>query len=118
MYIDKIVPFLLSALNYWNVLKDKLTDESCSAQLEVYRIYQEALSDFMIDCPHDHIVTNYFGYVSNLEFSERMPNQVLLSAVHSVKGLEFENVFIIGLNHGTFPSAKVTAAVNPLYDTF
>ncbi|MDR0800060.1 MAG: hypothetical protein LBN01_00805 [Endomicrobium sp.] len=40
-----------------------------------------------------------------------------MCCLHSVKGLEFENVFIMGLNHGTFPSAKATIAVNPLCDT-
>lgn len=36
-------------------------------------------------------------------------NYVSLMTIHVAKGLEFDNVFIIGMNEGAFPSAKATS---------
>ncbi len=38
---------------------------------------------------------------------EDRTNSVKLVSVHSAKGLEFPNVFIVGLSEGMFPSAKI-----------
>lgn len=35
-------------------------------------------------------------------------NRVILSTMHGTKGLEFDNVYIIDVNAGTFPSSKCT----------
>lgn len=37
---------------------------------------------------------------------EKNPNGVVLSTVHSIKGLEFKVVFVVGLEEGIFPSAR------------
>lgn len=37
---------------------------------------------------------------------EKNPNGVILSTVHSIKGLEFKVVFVVGLEEGIFPSAR------------
>ena len=41
--------------------------------------------------------------VSDVEEYRNDPNRVSLMTVHSVKGLEFEHVFVIGLEEGIFP---------------
>ncbi|QNM93750.1 UvrD-helicase domain-containing protein [Mycoplasma sp. Pen4] len=38
---------------------------------------------------------------------DNVPNYVSMMAVHSAKGLEFENVFIVGLSEGIFPHDNV-----------
>lgn len=37
---------------------------------------------------------------------DESPNAVFLSTIHAVKGLEFNNVFIIGLENNIFPNAR------------
>lgn len=37
---------------------------------------------------------------------EKNPNGVVLSTIHSIKGLEFKVVFVIGLEEGIFPSGR------------
>ncbi|MBR3210677.1 MAG: UvrD-helicase domain-containing protein [Bacilli bacterium] len=41
--------------------------------------------------------------VSDVEDYKNDPNRVSLMTVHSVKGLEFEHVFVVGLEEGIFP---------------
>ena len=41
--------------------------------------------------------------VSDVEEYKNDPNRVSLMTVHSVKGLEFEHVFVVGLEEGIFP---------------
>lgn len=49
-------------------------------------------------------------YLNDLAiFSEKEDveiDSIVLSTIHGVKGLEFENVFVIGMNEGRFPSAR------------
>jgi len=41
--------------------------------------------------------------VSDVEEYKNDPNRISLMTVHSVKGLEFEHVFVVGLEEGIFP---------------
>ena len=52
-----------------------------------------SLEDFLLE----------ISLVSDVEDYKDDPNRVSLMTVHSVKGLEFSNVFVIGLEEGIFP---------------
>ena len=52
-----------------------------------------------------------------LIFSEKQEEDtdaVVLSTVHGVKGLEFDSVFLLGMNEGKFPSNKVNNDIDEL----
>ena len=41
------------------------------------------------------------------------PNSVALATLHSAKGLEYENVYIIDVNEGVMPYKKAVLAIRP-----
>lgn len=57
-------------------------------------------------------------YLNDLAiFSEKEDveqDSVVLSTIHGVKGLEFDNVFVIGMTEGRFPSNRSTESVEEL----
>ena len=52
-----------------------------------------SLEDFLLET----------SLVTDIEEYKNDPNRISLMTVHSVKGLEFDNVFIVGLEEGIFP---------------
>ena len=47
-----------------------------------------------------------YVYDKNANQKKKSGNKVQLMTLHGSKGLEFENVFIVGINDGKFPNAK------------
>lgn len=52
-----------------------------------------SLEDFLLE----------ISLISDVEEYKDDPNRISLMTVHSVKGLEFDNVFVIGMEEGIFP---------------
>ncbi len=50
-----------------------------------------------------HNLLHYAGLVKNIDFLGLEQGRVPIVTVHQVKGLEFDHVFLLGLNEGTFP---------------
>ncbi len=46
---------------------------------------------------------NEISLVSDIEEHKDNPNRITLMTMHSAKGLEFDNVFIVGMEEGIFP---------------
>ncbi|MBO4291865.1 MAG: UvrD-helicase domain-containing protein [Lachnospiraceae bacterium] len=63
---------------------------------------------------HDEITLSEFleeiALVTDLDNVEDADNRVLLMTLHSAKGLEFENVYLAGLEDGLFPSYMTITA--------
>jgi len=61
-------------------------------------------------------LTQYLQTVALVQDTDENGNsdQVVISTVHSAKGLEFENVFIIGLEDGIFPLQRAKQSFNDL----
>ncbi|RIV16408.1 ATP-dependent helicase [Mycoplasmopsis gallopavonis] len=54
-------------------------------------------------------VEDYLNMVSLMSVSDEydnIPNYVSLMTIHSAKGLEYDNIFLVGLSEGVFPSAR------------
>ncbi|WP_036452953.1 ATP-dependent helicase [Mycoplasma buteonis] len=63
-------------------------------------------------------VEDYLNTVALLSASDEydnIPNYVSLMTVHSAKGLEYDNVFIVGMSEGIFPSIKAINNNNNLF---
>ena len=54
--------------------------------------------------------------LTNFEISLSKNNGILFSTIHSAKGLEFDYVFMIGLNEGIFPNDKKIESENELLE--
>ena len=70
----------------------------------------DAVRNFEEDNPEAGIA-DFLQSVSLVSDSDGMDeeNYVTIATVHAVKGLEFDNVFIIGLEEGIFPTASAVA---------
>ncbi|VEU70422.1 ATP-dependent helicase [Mycoplasmopsis glycophila] len=57
----------------------------------------------------DKTVEDYLNMVSLLSVSDEydnIPNYVSLMTIHSSKGLEYDNIFLVGLSEGVFPTMR------------
>ena len=56
----------------------------------------------------NNTLSSFLHYVYDKSYTQKKKkgNRVQLMTLHGSKGLEFENVFMIGINDGKFPSAK------------
>jgi len=66
-----------------------------------------AVSEFEEDNP-DATVSDFMQSVSLVSDTDEMDdnNYVTIATIHAVKGLEFDNVFIVGCDEGIFPSQR------------
>ncbi len=69
-------------------------------QMRRFALRYDSLETFLSDLALQGVTD------AEAEAGEEFDGKVVLSTVHQAKGLEWEVVFIIGLNDGRFPSAK------------
>ena len=70
---------------------------------------RQSIFEFETTCGEEATLERYLTHValfSNLDAERKGPN-VRLMTVHAAKGLEFDNVFLLGMSEGIFPSRKV-----------
>lgn len=74
-----------------------------------YEELEKFLSDFALDPP-----SKKFQDKTTPRIDEREDREVILSTVHSAKGLEWRTVFVVHLLDGLFPNARSIASVEEL----
>lgn len=106
MNIFELVEFLLERVEYINLLEKQNTIEAKSKIENIQeflgsiKLYEEddseaTLADFI----------SGISLLSDVDKTEELSEAVSLLTVHSAKGLEFENVFLVALEEGIFPSS-------------
>lgn len=106
MNIFELVEFLLDRVEYINLLEKQNTIEAKSKIENIQeflgsiKLYEEddseaTLADFI----------SGISLLSDVDKTEELSEAVSLLTVHSAKGLEFENVFLVALEEGIFPSS-------------
>lgn len=114
----------------WNVLDDRISDFKFDKILSLMREYCDDINNFLDENERllafsDHIswVDRWHNYVKSTSIEERNLANFLrqialgvtnvqkltdltLSTVHMTKGLEFNVVFIMGVNEGIFPDRR------------
>ncbi|WP_341420638.1 ATP-dependent helicase [Mesomycoplasma ovipneumoniae] len=101
---SQVLDSFLKKINYFSSIKDPKQEEDTK---ELLGKYYESLDNWQIQNPNKKLA-DYLDYavISHFEQTES-PNRINLLTVHSSKGLEFEYVFLVGMNQGVFPSQKV-----------
>lgn len=74
-----------------------------------YRVLENFLTDFALDPPDSKLSSSKV----TADASENR-DKVVLSTIHSAKGLEWDTVFVISLNEGSFPSEKSISKIDDL----
>lgn len=106
MNIFELVEFLLDRVEYINLLEKQNTIEAKSKIENIQeflgsiKLYEEADSEATLA---DFI--SGISLLSDVDKTEELSEAVSLLTVHSAKGLEFENVFLVALEEGIFPSS-------------
>ena len=104
--LGEVLQKILDRSGYENYLRLQADQERLDNVAELKRAVNEAGLD--PDATLEEFLTQA-ALMSNLENKEKQ-SAVKLMTIHTAKGMEFNRVFICGLNEGVFPSRKVTTA--------
>jgi len=106
---------ILDKTQYVTKLKIENTNES-QARIDNLEELNNALVQFENERGEDATLQNYLeemSLISDLDKADSNANAVTLMTLHISKGLEFPNVFIVGLEEGLFPSFQSMEASEP-----
>ncbi|MHC6179669.1 ATP-dependent helicase [Clostridium sp. JNZ X4-2] len=102
MKLRDVMKFILNKLEYMDYLK-----EYCKKSNRDLEEFQHILYEFEESCKDFNTINEFLAHVDNVEktIDENMKeeNAVTLSTIHGVKGMEFENVYIINCSEGLIP---------------
>lgn len=105
MGLTEFVEMLLSETKLEEQYKREDSDEA-RARVENIREFVGAVSEFVgkAEDPTLEAFLENIALVTDLDNMPETARAISLMTLHSAKGLEFDNVFIIGMEQGVFPS--------------
>lgn len=109
MQISELISKIIDGSGYEKALRTEGSQERLDNLAEL----KQSIFEYEVNCGEEATLEHYLSHValfSNLDTAEK-PNKVKLMTVHAAKGLEFENVFLCGMNEGIFPSRKIKSEV-------
>ena len=107
MGLEEFVDFLIEKTGLEEQYRKEGTDEAMN-RIENIREFRGSISEFaqMGEEPTLEAYLENVSLVTDLDRAEGRTDYVVLMTLHSAKGLEFDNVFIPGMEEGIFPSAR------------
>ncbi len=108
--VVKLIEKLLIDTGYTTALELENTVES-ETRLENIKEFISLAADFEKteeDKSFEAFIEN-ITLVSSIDFYNEEEDYVVMMTIHSAKGLEFKNVFLVGVEEGIFPSLKGTS---------
>lgn len=105
---DELLDQLLSATGYLRMLEEKNTVED-TARAENVREIKTSIITYMKESG-DQTLSGFLADVAlytDMDTYDKDADCVVMMTMHSAKGLEFPNVFIVGMEEGIFPSLRV-----------
>lgn len=104
--LPELAKSILSEAGYLQMWKNENTLEA-NSRLDNIDEFIKSLGDFSS-------IAEFLEYISLIEVRDDNStlNSVKLMTIHSAKGLEFDTVFLPGLEEGTFPSSKSLEEAN------
>ncbi len=105
--LEKYIEIVLEMTGYVTALELENTTES-ETRIENIKEFLSVAKEFEKneeDTSFESFLENV-SLVSNIDFYDEEEEYVVMMTVHGAKGLEFPNVFVVGLEEGLFPSLK------------
>ena len=105
--LPEFIAFVIEETGYLAELKQEDTEES-HARIENLQELVNVARDFVPDA-EDNILGEFLAQValvSDLDETPDTDNAVTLMTLHAAKGLEFDTVFLAGLEEGIFPHSR------------
>ncbi|MBN4084506.1 ATP-dependent helicase [Mycoplasma sp. CSL10166] len=116
--ISKILDFYLMELDYYHFIEkdtslrgtaiENVKELIASIKTWEEKNKEKKLADYL----------NYINLLSVTDDYEGNTNYVTLMTIHSAKGLEYDNVFLVGLSRGVFPSYRIIEKIDSDPETF
>lgn len=107
--ISKVIESFLNSINYMTLIKED--NNEADSKLENINELFKSIESWEAKNPTLKL-EDYLEEISLMNMSsdaeEDAINYVTLMTIHASKGLEFKNVFILGLNEDVFPSARIS----------
>ncbi|WP_347952217.1 ATP-dependent helicase [Mesomycoplasma hyopneumoniae] len=103
-FYSQVLDSFLKKIDYFDAIKDA---KQASDTRNLLEKYYKIMDNWQKANPEKKL-SDYLDYaaISHFEQTESQ-NKINLLTVHSSKGLEFEYVFLVGMNQGVFPAQKV-----------
>ena len=107
MELEEFVDFLIEKTGLEEQYRKEDTEEAQN-RIENIQEFRGSISEFaqMGEEPTLEAYLENVALVTDLDRTEDRSAYVMLMTLHSAKGLEFDNVFIPGMEEGIFPSAR------------
>ncbi len=105
--VSEVLTSLLDQSGYETMLRTEGSQERLDNLAEL----KQSILDYEISCGEEADLEHYLAHIALFTTAdlEMKQNSVKLMTVHTAKGLEFEHVFLIGMNEGMFPTKKVNS---------
>lgn len=105
MSITELLDFMLDRIEYISTLEknDNIESRSKIENIEEFLSSVQTFEENEEGTLHEFLVG--VSLLSDVDKTEEVDEAVSLITVHSAKGLEFDHVFIVGLEEGVFPSS-------------
>lgn len=115
MGLEEFVDFLIEKTGLEEQYRKEDTEEALN-RIENIREFRGSISEFaqMGEEPTLEAYLENVALVTDLDRTEDRSAYVMLMTLHSAKGLEFDNVFIPGMEEGIFPSSRSVDEENRL----
>ena len=107
MNLPEFIAFLIEETGYLAELRQEDTEEA-ETRIENLQELVNVARDFVPD-EEDNVLGEFLAQValvSDLDETQNTENAVTLMTLHAAKGLEFETVFLAGLEEGIFPHSR------------
>ncbi len=104
---DELYDMVLEQSGYIIALEEKKTDENIS-RIENVRELKTNIINYINDSG-DTAIAGFLEEVAlytDMDKSDKEADCVIMMTMHSAKGLEFPNVFIVGMEEGIFPGSR------------
>lgn len=107
MPLDEFLPYLYEQTGYWNMLVQEKSIEAQGRQ-ENLTEFVNVIDDYLHTAEEPSLegFLDQVSLVSDLDGQTEDSDFVTLMTVHLAKGLEFDVVFVVGMEEGLFPHAR------------
>lgn len=112
--IRQLIEDILDETGYREELKEEGKEESESRLENIDELVSKAM-DYEREADHPTLdgFLEEVALVADVDALDQSEHRVTLMTLHSAKGLEFENVYLSGMEDGVFPSYMAATSDNP-----
>ena len=113
--IEQLINGILSVTNYLQELQAETPEKLQEKTDNIYELLNLAkeISENNTENPLESFL-EHVALISDLDSADSESNSIKLMTLHSAKGLEFDTVFLVGLEEGLFPHSRALNDIKEL----